>query len=92
VLAEFTHTGLRRLKLEADFIRQRIEEMCLLYPVFPLTNEIILEALRGLGLYSFSYYDAQIWAVARLYRIPCVLSEDFQDGATFDGVTFRNPL
>jgi len=38
------------------------------------------------------YYDAQIWAIAFLYQIPVVLSEDFNTGAVVKGVEFRNPF
>jgi len=39
-----------------------------------------------------SYYDAQIWAVARLGQMGVVLSEDFNPGTVLDGVSFTNPL
>jgi predicted nucleic acid-binding protein len=39
-----------------------------------------------------SYYDAQIWACARVNRIPLVLSEDFADGTVVEGVRFANPF
>jgi predicted nucleic acid-binding protein len=39
-----------------------------------------------------SYYDAQIWASARLNQIPTVFSEDFASGSTVEGVTFINPF
>jgi predicted nucleic acid-binding protein len=53
---------------------------------------IVLEALRGCVRYQMPYYDAQIWAVARVNRIPLVLSEDFTDGAVIEGVRFANPF
>lgn len=39
-----------------------------------------------------SYYDAQVWAAAKLNQVPVVLSEDFPSGATVEGVTFLDPL
>ncbi len=39
-----------------------------------------------------SYYDVQIWAVARLGQVGVVLSEDFNPGSVLDGVWFANPL
>lgn len=53
---------------------------------------VVLEALRGCVRHQMSYYDAQIWAVARVNRIPLVLSEDFTDGAVIEGVRFANPF
>jgi predicted nucleic acid-binding protein len=53
---------------------------------------IILEAVRGVRDHTLAYYDAQIWASARLNQIPVVFSEDFQDGLTLEGVRFINPF
>jgi predicted nucleic acid-binding protein len=62
------------------------------FPVHSTTLAVVLEALRGTVRHRFSYYDAQIWAVARVHRIPLVLSEDFADGAVIEGVRFANPF
>jgi predicted nucleic acid-binding protein len=53
---------------------------------------IVLEALRGVGEHMLSYYDVQIWAVARIWQVAVILSEDFNPGAVLDGVSFANPL
>lgn len=42
--------------------------------------------------HQLAFYDAQIWAAARLNQIPAVFSEDFQDGRTLEGVQFVNPF
>ena len=64
----------------------------LAFPVLPLTGPVVLEALRGVGEHMLSYYDAQIWAVARLGQVGVVLSEDFSPGTVLDGVSFTNAL
>jgi len=64
----------------------------LAFPLLPLTGSVVLEALRGVGEHTLSFYDAQIWAVARLGHMGVVLSEDFNPGAVLDGVSFTNPL
>jgi predicted nucleic acid-binding protein len=38
------------------------------------------------------YYDAQIWAVARLNQVTTIFSEDFNDGQVVEGVRFVNPF
>ena len=63
-----------------------------LWPVFDLTALIVLEAGRGVRDHKFSYYDAQIWATARLNQVPLVLSEDFPHGSVLEGVRFLNPF
>jgi len=45
-----------------------------------------------LRTYQMAYWDAQIWALARLHRIPLIFTEDFNIGAVIEGVRFVNPL
>lgn len=93
-LAEFANVTLRRLRppLPADQVYRFAEKYEQAFRVLPLTPAIVLEALRGVRDHQLGYYDAQIWAAARLNQVPYVLSEDFNMGATLDGVTFLNPL
>jgi predicted nucleic acid-binding protein len=53
---------------------------------------VSLEAVRATDEHSFRFFDAQIWACAKLNQVPVVLSEDVPVGATVEGVTFENPL
>jgi predicted nucleic acid-binding protein len=62
------------------------------FRVFELTALVVLEAARGVAEHQLSYFDAQIWATARLNQVPIVLTEDFTDGRRVEGVRFRNPL
>ncbi len=92
VLAEFSNVTLHKLKhLPADVYAQ-VEDYEVAFPVYPLTPAVVLEAVRGMRDYRLSYYDAQIWAVAKLNQIPIVLSEDFNTGGGLEGVTFLDPL
>jgi predicted nucleic acid-binding protein len=94
VLSEFSSACLRKLEPRPDpeTVRREVERLLLAFPVLPLTGPVVLEALRGVREYLLSYYDAQIWAVARLGQVGMVLSEDFNAGAVLDGVLFANPL
>lgn len=67
------------------------ERLQRIYPVYDLTPMIILEALRGVGVHRMSYYDAQIWASARLNQIPVIFSEELNEGI-LEGVRFVNPF
>lgn len=63
-----------------------------LWPIFDLTPMIVMEAGRGVRDHKLSYYDAQVWATARLNQVPIVFSEDFRDGSILEGVHFINPF
>lgn len=69
-----------------------VQDYLLAFPTFPLTPSIVLEAARGAGDHSISFYDAQIWASALINEIPIIFSEDFQDGQVLEGVRFINPF
>ena len=60
--------------------------------VVDITRLISLEAIRGVETHHFGFWDAQIWATARLNQIAEVYSEDFATGAVVEGVQFTNPL
>jgi predicted nucleic acid-binding protein len=45
-----------------------------------------------LQAHSLSYWDALIWAVAKLNQVPYVLTEDQQHGLFLEGVRFANPF
>lgn len=92
-LSEFAAVVTRRLRppmSPADTIVQ-VTRFQQIFPIFGLTPLIVLEALRGVQTHQLSYYDAQIWASARLNQIPIVFSEDFNQGV-LEGVRFVNPL
>jgi predicted nucleic acid-binding protein len=93
-LAEFFSVATRKLSpnlTPAEALHQ-IDLFLRLWPVFDLTPMIVLEAGRGVRDHHLSYYDAQIWAAARLNQVPLVFSEDFQDGNILEGVRFVNPF
>lgn len=92
VLAEYSSVMLKRYGLSADRISTHVAGLRRLLPVHPLTPGVVMEALRGVQDHRLSYYDAQVWAVAKLHQAEGVLSEDFNGGATLEGVTFINPF
>jgi predicted nucleic acid-binding protein len=91
-LAEFVNVVIAKQHLPIDQAMAQVEKWNYLFPVFNLTPLIVLEAARGVRDHGLSYYDAQIWAAARLNQIPVIFSEDFQDGQVLEGVRFANPF
>ena len=83
-------------KMEPPLPPEEVYEQLQLYkkvfPTYPLTPAVSLEAVRAVKEHSFRHFDAQIWATAKLNQVPVVLSEDFPVGATVEGVSFENPL
>ena len=71
---------------------QQVDRLARAFRVFDITPMIVLEATRGAREHRMPYWDAQIWATARLNQIPVVLSEDFSAGSSIEGVRFLNPF
>lgn len=93
-LAEFLHVSTHKLKppLTPAQALDQVNLFIRMWPIFDLTPLIVLEAARGARDYSLSYFDAQIWATARLNQVPVIFSEDFNPGQSLEGVRFVNPF
>ena len=94
VLSEFFWTVTRKLRpaFPSDTARERVINLTLAWEVLAVSPAVIAEAARGVHEYQLSFWDAQIWAAARLNAIPYVFSEDFNSGSTLQGVHFINPF
>lgn len=94
VLAEFFVTVTRKLvaPLNVADAYVRVENYLRVWTVYDLSGLVVLEAARGVRDHQLNFWDAQIWAAARLNQLPVVFSEDFNIGATLEGVRFVNPF
>jgi len=91
-LSEFASIAIKRKFMSPGEVIKNIDLWRMAFPVYNLTPQIVLVATRGVRDHRFSYYDAQIWACARLNQVPLVLSEDFQHDERVEGVQFINPF
>jgi predicted nucleic acid-binding protein len=92
VLAEFVNLAPRKLAMTQTEVYVQVTNLIRAWHVFDLTSAVVDEAARGVRDHSLAYYDAQIWATAKLNQIPLIFSEDFNSGATLEGVRFVNPF
>jgi predicted nucleic acid-binding protein len=94
ILGEFFVNATRKIEepLTAEQAYERIQNYLLSWEVLDLTGAVVLEAVRGVRAYNMAYWDAQIWASARLNQIPLIFTEDFNNGAVIEGVRFVSPF
>ena len=93
-LSEYFVTVTRRLPepltlLDATVQVERLLRSC---RVLDVTPGIVLEACRATIQHGLSYWDALIWAAARLNQIPYILTEDAPHGRFLEGVRYLNPF
>ncbi len=53
---------------------------------------MVREAARGVRDHQFAYYDAQMWAMAKLNQIPLVFTQDIPSALSLEGVRYVNPF
>ncbi len=94
VLGEFFRAVTQKIPapLSPSDARDQMATLIRAWPVLSVTPLVVLEAARGVRDHRLSYWDAQVWATARLNQLPLVLSEDFKDGQVLDGVRFSDPF
>lgn len=94
VLNEFAAVLLRRTrggKMDVDIL-ETTRELSSLGTVLPLAATMTWLALQAVEEHSMSFWDALIWATAKVQGLARVYSEDFQHGRTLEGVQFINPF
>jgi len=62
------------------------------FPAQAITLQLLDSALRAKDRWQLSYWDAAIIEAARCSGCDTVLSEDLNDGQSYDGVRVLNPF
>jgi predicted nucleic acid-binding protein len=62
------------------------------FPVWPVTRDLVLEAISAKQRFDVSYWDAAILVAAKQLGCRTVYSEDLNDGQEYDGVRVVNPF
>ncbi len=78
--------------LPPDVAAQVVQAVAGSAMVLPLTGETTLLALEGVVRHQLPFWDALVWATARLHGVPVVYTEDLPSAPVLDGVRYTNPL
>jgi predicted nucleic acid-binding protein len=95
ILGEFFVTATQRLDppLTLEEGCEQVEALSMTWPVLPIVPLVALEAARGARDHHLPYWDAQLWATARLNQVSVVLSEDSDlADRVLEGVHFLDPF
>ncbi len=57
-----------------------------------VTSSVVREAVRGARAFRMRIYDAQIWATAKWWELPYVLTEDMPGRRWLESVRYVNPF
>ena len=86
-----SQAALRQL-LSPTHAAAQVDRLLQAWPVLDITPLVIGEAVRGVRVHRLPYWDAQLWATARLNQTPVIFSEDFSAGTVLEGIRFVNPF
>ena len=91
VLQEYFVTVTRKLRVDAQVARRKVELLAEFDVVAPDLDDI-LAAIDLHRLLGFSFWDALVLRTAKEAACTVLLSEDLQPGRTIDGVQIVNPF
>lgn len=93
-LTEFFNAATRRLPepLDREEALDQVQRFAASCRVLDLTPAVVLEGCRGSIEHGLSFWDALIWAVAKLNQVEFVLTEDAEHGRFLEGVRYLNPF
>ena len=91
VLQEYFVTVTRKLRVDAQIARRKIELLAEFDVVVPDLDDI-LAAIDLHRLLGFSFWDALVLRTAKEAACTVLLSEDLQPGRIIDGVQIVNPF
>jgi predicted nucleic acid-binding protein len=91
-LAEFSNVAIRKARIPIEDIRDTIDAWLAVLPVQVADESDLLQALEAARAHRLAFWDAMLWASAKRAGVRHLVTEDFQDGFTLQGVTFINPF
>jgi predicted nucleic acid-binding protein len=62
------------------------------FPVWPISRDLVLDAIDAKQRFRISYWDAAIVTAAKQMGCQTLYTEDLNDGQNYDGVTVVNPF
>ena len=94
VLGEYFSTVTRKFaaSLGPGEALERLDHIAETNEVLDVSASVVREAARAAERYGMPYWDAQIWASARLAGIGTVLTEDLPGQPEIEGVRFVDPF
>lgn len=94
IIGEFFNALTRKISTELTLpqAETRALNTMLVFEVLDLTSSVVAEAVRCAVRNQMSYWDALIWATAKLNGIDTVLTEDIQSNGAVEGIRYINPF
>lgn len=91
-LHEFAAVILRKRMIAASQLTTLLRYHERSFEIVPPQSDDLFAAIKAQQNHNLSFFDALLWASAKRSGCQLLLSEDFQDGRSLEGVQFINPF
>lgn len=91
-LSEFSAVVTRKRLVAASQVARILRFHEKSFDIIPASTEDLFAAVHAQQTHNLSYFDALMWATAKRAGCQVLLTEDFQDGRSLEGVHFLNPF
>jgi predicted nucleic acid-binding protein len=91
-LCEFFNVATRKAAVDRVTAAELVDTWSAAMAVENATLQDLGHAMRAVREHGLSFWDAMLWATVRRIGVDLLLSEDFQDGRTIEGVRIANPF
>lgn len=91
-IAEFMNVVRRKDQTLFGAALEQAERWAAIFPIAGTTWTIASKAAEFAGRHRLQLWDCVIWQAARSMGASVLLSEDFQDGLSLEGMTVINPF
>lgn len=91
-LAEFSSVATRKLGMDADDVRRRVQAWCGVVTVRAVIEEDLVIALQIVRDHKLPFWDALLCATGLRAGVGYLLAEDLQDGRSLRSMAILNPF
>jgi len=91
-LTEFCSVATRRRGLDPDAVWDYVDGLAKIFPVHPALFEDLVRARPAMRRHGLSYWDALLWTTVKRAGATVLLTQDFQDGRSLEGVAILDPF
>ncbi len=91
-LGEFFHATTRKKLLSAEKAERYINDWQVVFPIVAADETALIMAIGATREHVLFFWDALLWATARLAGCTVIVSEDMQHGRDLGGVEVIDPF
>jgi predicted nucleic acid-binding protein len=91
-LSEFFNVVTRKRRMPFEDAAYQVADWQIMFPVVSAEPKTLRKAMEMVRFHQLSFWDSMLWATCHQAKITRLLSEDFHDGFSHEGLQIQNPF